>query len=467
MAASTELEAFLEFLRFGSISTDSGHQGQVEACAQWLRDWLATAGLDAQIMPTAGHPVVLARGPRQEGRPTVLIYGHYDVQPVDPVDLWRHPPFAPQVENGVVTARGASDNKGQIFAHMLGLADTLRRTGGLPVNVILLIEGEEEIGSPNLAPFLRAHREELACDVVVVSDSSMVAPGVPTLTYGLRGLAALEVHVTGPDRDLHSGIFGGAVENPATVLARLIAGLHDRNLKVALEGFYEGVRGIEPWERRGWRKLPLDDAALTRMTGVAELRGERKFSALERIWARPTAEVNGIGAGYQGEGTKTVLPSKAMAKLTFRLVPGQDPKRIQEIATAYFREQAPPSVRVEVVPGHCGDPYLVDPNAGFGAAAQKALKRMLPGKKVALIREGGTIPIVADFKSILGADTLLLGLCLPDCNAHSPNETFPVEHLDLGARLDRFLLEEIAKSPAQTTAEVGAIPNETETDGLG
>jgi acetylornithine deacetylase/succinyl-diaminopimelate desuccinylase-like protein len=445
MPTSDALESFLEFLRFGSISTDSQYKGQVEACAEWLRGKLATAGLEAQVMPTPGHPVVLARGPRKEGRPTVLIYGHYDVQPVDPAGLWTHPPFAPHVENGVITARGASDNKGQIFAHILGLAETLRVKGDLPVNLILLIEGEEEIGSPNLAPFLRAHRDELQCDVVVVSDSSMVAPGCPTFTYGLRGLTALEVHVTGPDRDLHSGIFGGAVENPATVLARLIAGLHDRNLKVAIDGFYDGVQPIATWERRSWRKLPMNDDALLRMTGVAALRGEKKFSPLERIWARPTAEVNGLGAGYQGEGTKTVLPSKAMAKLTFRLVPGQDPRRIQEIAAAYFRDHAPPSVKIEIVPGHSGVPYLVDPHAEFGMAAQKALKRTLPGKKVALIREGGSIPIVADFKTILGADTLLLGFALADCNAHSPNETFPVEHLDLGARLNRFLLEEIAR----------------------
>jgi acetylornithine deacetylase/succinyl-diaminopimelate desuccinylase-like protein len=454
MPTSADLEDYLEFLRFGSISTDSQHQGQVEACAEWLRQKLATAGLDAKIMPTAGHSVVLARGPHRAGRPTVLIYGHYDVQPVDPVELWTHPPFAPQVENGMVTARGASDNKGQIFAHILGLTQTLRESGDLPVNLILLIEGEEEIGSPHLASFLQAHREELACDVVVVSDSSMVAAGCPTFTYGLRGLTALEVHVTGPDRDLHSGIFGGAVENPATVLARLIAGLHDKNLQVAIKGFYDGVEPIAAWERRGWRKLPLNDEALLRMTGVAALRGEKKFSPVERIWARPTAEVNGLGAGYQGEGTKTVLPSRAMAKLTFRLVPGQDPKRIQEIAAAYFRDHAPPSVKIEIVPGHSGDPYLVDPHAGFGVAAQKALQRTLPGKKIALIREGGSIPIVADFKSILGADTLLLGFALADCNAHSPNETFPVEHLDLGARLNRFLLEEIAKRGAN--AEPGA-----------
>ena len=446
MPTAAALDEFVKFLRFGSISTDSQYKGQVEACAAWLCARLKTAGLEAQIHSTPGHPVVLARGPHRAGRPTVLLYGHYDVQPVDPLDLWSHPPFAPEVRDGLIVARGASDNKGQIFAHILGLTETMRGKGDLPVNLIVLVEGEEEIGSPNLAPFLREHRDELACDVVVVSDSSMVAPGVPTFTYGLRGLAALEVTVTGPDRDLHSGIFGGAVENPATVLARLIAGLHDKNLKVAIEGFYEGVQPIAAWERRSWRKLPLNEETLLRMTGAAALRGEKKFSPLERIWARPTAEVNGIGAGYQGEGTKTVLPSRAMAKLTFRLVPGQDPKRIQELATTYFREHAPPSVRLEITGGHSGEPYLVDPHAGFGVAAQKALRRTLPGKKVALIREGGTIPIVAHFKSILGADTLLLGFCLADCNAHSPNETFPVEHLDFGARLNRFLLEEIARS---------------------
>jgi acetylornithine deacetylase/succinyl-diaminopimelate desuccinylase-like protein len=446
MPTPAVLDEFLEFLRFGSISTDSNYKAQVDACAEWVRARLAGAGLDTKILPTAGHSVVLARGPHRAGRPTVLIYGHYDVQPVDPLTLWHHPPFEPQVQDGMITARGASDNKGQIFSHIQGVIETLKAKGDLPVNLIFLIEGEEEIGSPHLASFLRAHRDELACDVVVVSDSSMVAPGVPTFTYGLRGLAALEVHVTGPDRDLHSGIFGGAVENPATVLARLIAGLHDKNLKVAIDGFYDGVQPMAPCERRSWRKLPMNDEALLRMTGVAALRGEKKFTPLERILARPTAEVNGIGSGYQGEGTKTVLPSRAMAKLTFRLVPGQDPKRIQEIATTYFRENAPPSVKLEIVPGHCGDPYLVDPHAGFGVAAQKALKRTLPRQKVALIREGGTIPIVADFKSILGVDTLLLGFALADCNAHSPNETFPVEHLDLGARLNRFLLEEIAKS---------------------
>ncbi|MCE0483078.1 MAG: dipeptidase [Methylacidiphilales bacterium] len=437
-------DQFLDFLRFGSISTDSKYQEQIEACSEWLKGKLTNIGLTAEIHQTPGHPIVLARGPKKEGRPTVLIYGHYDVQPVDPLDLWHRPPFNPGIENGIVTARGASDNKGQIFAHILGIEETLKEKGDLPVNLILLIEGEEEIGSPHLAPFLDAHREELACDVVAISDSSMIAPGHPTFTYGLRGLAAVEVTITGPDHDLHSGVFGGAVENPATVLARLIAGLHDKNLKVKLDGFYEEVRPLAPWERRAWKHLPLREPELLKMTGAPALRGEKGFTPLERMWARPTAEVNGIGGGYQGEGTKTVLPSRAMAKFTFRLVPDQDPTKIIAMVEDYFRKNAPSSVRLELKPGHCGEPYLVDPNAGFGMAAQKALKKLFPGQKPALIREGGTIPIVAEFKSILKADTLLLGFCLPDCNAHSPNETFPLAHLDLGAKLNRHLLEEIA-----------------------
>jgi acetylornithine deacetylase/succinyl-diaminopimelate desuccinylase-like protein len=444
MSTDAALNQYLDFLRFGSISTDSKYKEQVNACADWLVAKLKSIGLDANRHATAGHPVVVGRGPKKENRPTVLIYGHYDVQPVDPLDLWKRPPFNPGIENGIVTARGASDNKGQIFAHILGIEAALKESGDLPVNLIVLIEGEEEIGSPNLAPFLDSHRGELACDVVIISDSSMVAPGVPTFTYGLRGIAAIEVTLTGPDHDLHSGIFGGAVENPVTVLARLVAGLHDKNLKVKLDGFYDGVKPLAPWERKAWRRLPLREADLLKMTGAPALRGERGYSPVERIWARPTAEVNGIGGGYQGEGTKTVLPSKALAKFTFRLVPDQDPQKIVAIVEDYFRKNVPPTVHLRLSPGHAGEPYVVDPHAGFGAAAQKALGRLFPGKKPALIREGGSIPIVADFKRILKADTLLLGLALADCNAHSPNETFPIAHLELGARLNRFVLEEIA-----------------------
>jgi acetylornithine deacetylase/succinyl-diaminopimelate desuccinylase-like protein len=444
MSTDTALNQYLDFLRFGSISTDSKYKEQVNACADWLVSKLNAIGLETHLYATAGHPVVVGRGPRQEGRPTVLIYGHYDVQPVDPLDLWKRPPFDPVIEDGIVTARGASDNKGQIFAHILGVEAALKEHGDLPVNLIILIEGEEEIGSPHLAPFLESHRDELACDVIVISDSSMVAPGHPTFTYGLRGIAAMEVALTGPDHDLHSGIFGGAVENPVTVLARLIAGLHDKNLKVKLDGFYEGVRPLAAWERKAWRRLPMKDADLLKMTGAPALRGEKGYSPVERIWVRPTAEVNGFGGGYQGEGTKTVLPSKAMAKFTFRLVPDQEPAKILALVEEYFRQNVPPTMHLRLTPGHAGEPYVVDPHAGYGAAAQKALGRLFPGRKPALIREGGSIPIVADFKHILKADTLLLGLALADCNAHSPNETFPIAHLDLGARLNRFLLEEIA-----------------------
>jgi acetylornithine deacetylase/succinyl-diaminopimelate desuccinylase-like protein len=444
MPTDAVLNQFLDFLRFGSISTDSQYKEQILGCAEWLKAKLSAIGLKVKLHETAGHPIIVAHGPKKKDRPTVLIYGHYDVQPVDPIELWKRPPFNPGIEDGMVTARGASDNKGQIFAHILGIEQTMKEKGDLPVNLILLIEGEEEIGSPNLASFLDTHREALACDVVAISDSSMIAPGHPTFTYGLRGLAAVEVLVTGPDHDLHSGIFGGAVENPVTVLARLIAGLHDKKLKVRLEGFYEDVKALAPWERKAWKHLPLQEIDLLRMTGAPALRGEKGYTPLERIWARPTAEVNGIGGGYQGEGTKTVLPSKAMAKFTFRLVPDQDPQKILQLVQDYFHENTPPTVKIDIVRGHSGEPYLVDPNAGFGMAAQKALGRLFPGKKPALIREGGSIPIVADFKSILKADTLLLGFALADCNAHSPNETFPLAHLDLGANLNRYLLEEIA-----------------------
>ncbi len=446
MPSDASLNQFLDFLRFASISTDSKYKEQVVECAEWVKAKLTAIGLEATRHETPGHPIIVARGPRRTGRPTVLLYGHYDVQPVDPLALWHRPPFNPGIHEGIITARGASDNKGQIFAHILGVEQALKEKGDLPVNLILLIEGEEEIGSPHLEPFLRAHREELACDVVAISDSAMIAPGHPTLTYGLRGLAAVEVTVTGPDHDLHSGVFGGAVENPATVLARLIAGLHDKNLKVKIDGFYADVKPLQAWERKAWKRLRLNERTLLKVTGAPALNGEKGFTALERIWARPTAEVNGIGSGYQGEGTKTVLPSTAHAKFTFRLVPNQDPKKITRLVTAYFKKNAPSSVKITVTPGHSGEAYLVDPKAGFGAAAQKALGRLFPGKKPALIREGGTIPIVADFKSILKADTLLLGLCLPDCNAHSPNETFPLAHLDLGANLNRHLLEEIAEA---------------------
>ncbi len=444
---ASHLADFLRFLSFPSISADSAapYRQGIRDCAGWLAGRLKAAGLVPEVHETEGHPVVVARNAHRPGLPTVLIYGHYDVQPVDPLSLWHHPPFEPHVEEGIVTARGSADNKGQILAHILGVEEALRASGTLPVNLIFLIEGEEEIGSPSLAPFLERNREAFRCDGVVISDSPMIAPGVPTLTYGLRGVAAMEVAVHGPTKDLHSGMYGGAVVNPVTVLARLVASLHGPDGAVAVPGFYDGVLPVEAWEREAWAKLPFGEAELLAASGAPALGGEAGYSPLERLWARPTAEVNGLYGGYQGEGSKTVLPSEAHAKLTFRLVPGQTAAGVLAAVEAHLRRLAPPTVRIEVVPGHAGEAYVTSPRTGWGAAAQAALRRAFPGKEVALTREGGSIPIVGDFRRVLGVDTLLLGLCLPDCNAHSPNETFPLANLEAGIRLNRALLEELAK----------------------
>ncbi|SDU10083.1 Acetylornithine deacetylase/Succinyl-diaminopimelate desuccinylase [Verrucomicrobium sp. GAS474] len=442
----SHLDDFLRFLSFPSVSADSApaYRQGVKECSEWLAGRLRAAGLVPEIHETPGNPIVVARNAHAAGLPTVLIYGHYDVQPVDPLALWHHPPFEPHVENGIVTARGSADNKGQILAHILGVEEGLKEGNGkLPVNLIFLIEGEEEIGSPNLAPFLEAHKEAFRCDGVVISDSPMIAPGVPTLTYGLRGVAAMEVSVYGPAKDLHSGMYGGAVENPVTVLARLVASLHQADGSVAVPGFYDGVEPVAAWEREEWAKLPFGAAELLAASGAPALGGENHLGVHERLWARPTAEVNGLYGGYQGEGSKTVLPAEAHAKLTFRLVPGQDSASVLAAVEAHLRAKAPGSVRLVVTPGHAGEAYVTSPITGWGAAAQSALRIAFPGKEIALTREGGSIPIVGDFRRILGVDTLLLGLCLPDCNAHSPNETFPLANLEAGIRLNRALLPEL------------------------
>ena len=451
---SVQIDRLLQFLRFPSVSTDPERKEDVADCAHWLAAELRVIGLSAQVHPTGGHPVVLAQNEHKPDRRTVMIYGHYDVQPVDeparaegeapdPNRHWLTPPFEPAIRDGVLFARGATDNKGQIFSHLCGIGQTLAEVGRLPVNLILLVEGEEEIGSAHLEEFLITHREELRCDIIAVSDTGMVAPGVPTFTYGLRGIAALELRVSGPSSDLHSGIFGGAVMNPATAVGRLIASLHDAAERVAVPGFYDGVAPLADWERDAWAQLPLGDAEIQRLTGVPALAGEAGFSALERCWARPTAEVNGIGGGFQGAGTKTVIPREAFAKLTCRLVPGQQPD-VAEKVIAHLRAHCPRGVALEITTGHAGEPYLTDPHSAFGQAAQRALRRAFPGKEVALIREGGSIPIVNTFKCVLGAETMLLGLALPDCRAHAPNENFPLENFFAGARLNRALLEELA-----------------------
>jgi acetylornithine deacetylase/succinyl-diaminopimelate desuccinylase-like protein len=452
MSAQTDLqnepvEELKAFLRFPSISTQPEHAPDLDSCAEWLREKLSSIGLEAAVHSTPGSPVVVAATPRDPAKRTVLIYGHYDVQPPDPLEGWTTPPFEPRIEEGRIYARGASDNKGQILAHILGVAETLREKGALPVNVIFLIEGEEEIGSPNLEEFLREHREELACDLVAISDTAMAPGNKPALTYALRGIAAMELVVRGPARDLHSGLFGGAVANPVTVLSRLIASLHDENGRVRIPGFYDAVRPLEPWERTAasdLEKASGGDDAIRELAGVTQLVGEKGFSTIERIGARPTAEVNGIGGGYQGAGTKTVLPKEAFAKLTVRLVADQDPAVILAAAEEYLRSQTPPGVLLEVITGHSGAAYQSDPNSPDGLAARKALAGAF-GADPLLLRDGGSIPILATLKEILGVDSYLLGLANPDSRIHSPDENMLIENFLGGIRMNRILLEELAR----------------------
>jgi acetylornithine deacetylase/succinyl-diaminopimelate desuccinylase-like protein len=441
---ASHLEDFYSFLKFPSISTDDDYSEKVSECAHWLVEKLSAIGLETQLVATPGHPVVWARNKHREGRRTVLIYGHYDVQPPDPLELWDSPPFEPVLKDGFVFARGATDNKGQILSHILGIQETMEKANELPVNLHLVVEGEEEIGSGNLGNFLHQNRDALKCDIIVVSDTWMIARMTPNLSYGLRGVAALEIKLTGPKIDLHSGIYGGAVANPATALAQLLATLHDRKGRIAIEGFYDQVAPLQDWERAAWKKLPIDaDQEMLKETGAPSLFGEAGFSTMERIWARPTAEINGLGGGYQGKGTKTVIPSHAMAKLTFRIVPNQKTDEIIALARKHLEKNLPPGVTLEIIGGHDGPWYLTDPNNELGKAAQRALRKTFD-KEVALIREGGSIPIVSDFRNILGVETLLMGLAVPGCRVHSPNENFPLENLDGGIRMNQAVLQELA-----------------------
>jgi acetylornithine deacetylase/succinyl-diaminopimelate desuccinylase-like protein len=439
------LDDLFEFLRFPSVSANSQFKSDVEACADWLKERLQRAGLQAEICATAGNPVVLGRNEHKPDRKTVLIYGHYDVQPPDPLELWDTPPFEPVVKDGRIYARGSTDNKGQILAHVLGVESTIKERGDLPVNVIFLIEGEEEVGSPNLEAFLRENRSKCVADVIAVSDTGMVAPGVPTLTYGLRGILCLEIRLRGPGADLHSGIFGGSVANPATVLSRLIAQLHDDSGRVAIPGFYDRVLPLNDWERDLWAKLPYSERDWLAITGSPRLSGEAGYSFLEHVWARPTAEVNGLASGYQREGPKTIIPSKAMAKISFRLVPEQNPLELRPIIVGFLKQRCPDSVEMQIIEQQAGKPYLVKPDSPFAKAAQRALNETFQ-KPVAFIREGGSIPIIQSFTDVLGIDTLLLGLALPDAGAHSPNENFPIENYQAGIRLNRKLLEQLAET---------------------
>jgi acetylornithine deacetylase/succinyl-diaminopimelate desuccinylase-like protein len=405
---------------------------------------MRTIGLETEVMPTAGHPVVLGEW-RNAGAdaPTVLIYGHYDVQPAEPLELWTTPPFEPAVRDGRVYARGSVDDKGQLYLHIKALEAHLAARGSLPVNVIVLAEGEEEVGSEHLAEFVEAQSDRLRADVVVISDSSMFAPGLPSLLFSLRGLAYLQIDVQGPDRDLHSGSYGGAVVNPAMALARILASLHDSDGRVAVKGFYDGVRDWGDEVREQIRSLPFVESAFREETGADSLGGERGFSVLERLWTRPTCEVNGLLSGYTGQGAKTVLPAHAMAKVSFRLVPDQDPAQIAKLVRAHIASVAPKGVRIEVQELHGGRPWKAEPSGPLFEAARRALTAAF-GREPVLTGEGGSIPVVGDFERILGAPVLLLGFGLPGENAHAPDEWMSLDNFNKGMRAIAVLWDEMA-----------------------
>lgn len=435
-----------EHVRFASISAQPDHRPQMDACAEWLRAHCQRIGLEARLVPTPGNPVVVAKtpGPRRAGEPVFLVYGHYDVQPADPLELWKSDPFEPRIEKNVMYARGACDNKGQHLAHLNAVEAYLKTGTPLPCHLTFIFEGEEEVGSSNLAAFLAQNKEELACDAVVISDTGMPSRKHPALTYALRGIASLEIKLTGPGRDLHSGIFGGSVDNPAMALCQLLAQLRDKKGRITVPGFYDDVAPLSAFERKQLARLPHSDREYKKMLGVKALFGEAGYTAWEQRTARPTLEINGLTSGYQGVGSKTIVPSWASAKLTMRLVANQKPRKVLAAVQRHLKKICPPTMKLELQPGHSGDPYMMAPTSPLAQAGLRALQTAFQLEPV-LLREGGSIPIVNDFKKILGAETLLLGLSLPDDNAHSPNEKFDLGIFAKGMDMSAALWPELAQ----------------------
>jgi acetylornithine deacetylase/succinyl-diaminopimelate desuccinylase-like protein len=446
------LQGLKEFLRVPSVSAQPRHAPDMRRCAAWLADWLRGIGLQASIEPTEGHPIVLARTPALKDRPTVLVYGHYDVQPPEPLDQWVSPPFEPTVRNDdhgfpAVFARGAVDDKGQVWAHLQAIK-AWSECGGAPVNLVLLIEGEEEIASDHLEAWVKAHRDQLRADVAVVSDSGQFARGLPAITYGLRGLVYAEVTLTGPSHDLHSGVYGGAVPNPANALCELLATLHTPDGRVSIPGFYDDVVGLTEAERAMWRGLPFDEEAFACEIGLdrAALMGEQGYTTLERRWARPTCDINGVTAGYQGPGAKTVIASQASAKVSMRLVPRQGAQKVRAAFEQAMRQRCPSGLRIEFAWHGAADGCLVPLDSPWTQAAARAVERGF-GVKPVMIREGGSIPVVGMMGQMLGIDTLLVGFGLPDDRVHSPNEKFDLDALHKGTRTAAALYQELARLP--------------------
>ncbi len=442
-------DELFEFLRIPSVSAKSENAPDVIRAAEWLKTSMENAGLKAAIYPTAGHPVVIGEWRDAPGAPTVLVYGHYDVQPAEPLNLWTSPPFEPTVRNGNIYARGSVDDKGQLFLHVKAMEAHLKTRGKLPVNVVLIAEGEEEIGSDNLEQFVEAQKELLAAEAVVISDSAMFAPGQPSILSSLRGLAYFEINVEGPTVDLHSGAYGGAVINPATALAHILTTLHDENWHVAIDGFYDDVREWNAAIREQMRRLPFEDEHFRQETGAPELGGEKGFTILERLWSRPTCEVNGLLSGYTGEGAKTVLPSKAMAKVSCRLVPDQQPLDIVEKMKAHVARVTPMGVKATVTYLHGGKPWRAELKGPLYDAARRALATAFE-KEPVIVGEGGSIPVVGDFERVLCAPVLLVGFGLPGENAHAPDEWMSEENFRIGMRAMAVFWDEYAAATAKS-----------------
>ncbi len=439
------IEELKSLLRIPSISTTAENKKDIKKCSEFVADKLKSAGMSrVKIHQTEGHPIVYGEWLGAPGKPTVLIYGHYDVQPVDPIELWDSPPFEPEIRGNKIYARGATDDKGQMFVHIKSVEAFFKTYGSLPLNVKFVIEGEEEIGSESLETFIKQNTDLLKCDTVLISDTSLFAEGVPTLTYGLRGLAYMEVEVTGPNKDLHSGSFGGAVANPINILAEMISKLQNKDGKITIPNFYQNVIKLTKKERENWKKLKFSEKKFAKELGVSELKGEKGYTTLERLWARPTLDCNGIIGGFTGQGAKTVIPSVATAKISMRLVPDQDPKKIAGEFKKYIKQLAPKSVKVTVRDLHGALPSLTPLDDPATVAAAKAMGKAF-GKKTVFMREGGSIPIVNVFAKKLKAPVVLMGLGLDSENLHSPNEHFNLNHFLLGIKSSAYFISEYAE----------------------
>ena len=433
-----------QFLRIPSISAEAKCKPDVIQAAQWIAEQLKRLNFSAEIIPTDGHPLVFAQSPRIPGAATVLVYGHYDVQPVDPLEKWITPPFDPSRRNGNLYARGASDDKGQVLTHVKSAEAWIKTQGKLPINLKFLIEGEEEVGSHALEQFFEKHSNRLACNCVVISDGNQFAPGVPAICYGLRGIACYELRLTGPNRDLHSGSFGGAVTNPINALSQMLAGLIDGRGRVQIPGFYDDVVPLTERERKEFAALPFDERNFFKQIGVSAAVGEEGYTSIERRWARPTFDICGIYGGYQGEGAKTVLPSTAGAKISFRLVPNQDPAEITAGLKRRLSELCPPGIQYELIDSHGSRAVMVPLDSPYIEAATRAIQHAF-GRRPVFTREGGSIPIVADFSNKLKAESLLLGWGQDDDNAHSPNEKICLADFHRGIKASARLWEELSK----------------------